>query len=282
MTKLAIIVILFDLSLLSWNACDRLSSNDGNRHPVMEVAGQTLYQEDIDGVMPAGYSAQDSAIFTQKYMYRWAVNALLYDKASNNVDMREINRSTEQFRRDLIINKYKHSLVEGRMQNVIEDSIASYYSRESKRFPLKEAVLKGVFLKVPANTKTNQLESWLGNLSDDNLDKIMRYCTQYALDCKFFNDTWTYSSEISSQMPKGINPRDPNLTSGVIVQTNENEIYYLRICDVIAAGQPMPLELASYEIRNILLNRQKNKIILDFENNLYNEAVKDERIKIFN
>ena len=119
----------------------------------MEVAGQTLYYEDIMEIMPAGLSPTDSSNFAENYIHRWAVNALLYDKAANNVDMKDINRRAEQFKRELIINEYKRGLVENRMKDISEDSIAAFYEKQKDIFPLKEAVVKGVYLKVPANAK---------------------------------------------------------------------------------------------------------------------------------
>lgn len=281
MTK--IVSILFLIGIMSWNACNRLAVSDYGKTPVMEVAGQTLYYEDIMEIMPAGLSPTDSSNFAENYIHRWAVNALLYDKAANNVDMKDINRRTEQFKRELIINEYKRGLVENRMKDISEDSIAAFYEKQKDIFPLKEAVVKGVYLKVPANAKKRiQLEKWLEDLNDGNLDNIMRYCTQYALDCKFFNDTWTNYPEIASLMPEQKDSNDPALTRGTIIQYTEKEIHYLKISGLINAGKPMPLEMAAPDILNILTNKQKHDIIRNFENELYQEAIEDRQLRTFN
>lgn len=264
-------------------SCDRLAVNDYGKTPVMEVAGQILYYEDIMEIMPSGLSSTDSSNFADNYKHRWAVNALLYDKAANNVDMKNINRRVEQFKKELIINEYKKALVESRMENISDDSIEIFYESRKDIFPLDDAVVKGVFLKVPANAKNQkQLVTWLEDLSDENLDNIMRYCTQYALECKFFNDSWTYYSEISPLLLQRLDSTDPQITRGVIVQTSEKENCYMRISGLIHAGKPMPLELATAEIRNILTNKQKHNIIRDFENELYKEAENDNLIKTYN
>ena len=87
MTK--IVPILFLIGIMSWNACNRLAVSDYGKTPVMEVAGQTLYYEDIMEIMPAGLSPTDSSKFAENYINRWAGKALPYHKAAKKGGMKE-------------------------------------------------------------------------------------------------------------------------------------------------------------------------------------------------
>ena len=75
MTK--IVPILFLIGIMSWNACNRLAVSDYGKTPVMEVAGQTLYYEDIMEIMPAGPFPNDSSHFSENYINKWGGNAPL-------------------------------------------------------------------------------------------------------------------------------------------------------------------------------------------------------------
>lgn len=280
MSKTLAIVAMLALLM---DACDRVADFEFGKTPVMEVRGKVLYYEDLMDVMPDGLNSADSANFCESYKHRWAVKNLLYDKAADKVgNMKEINAMAEDFRRELIINEYKRQIVANRMEEISEDSIIAYYDRKKQDFPLREAVVKGVFLKVPATSPLqDQLKQWLGDLNDENLDNIMRYCTQNALACDFFNDTWTPYHSVSAKLIENIDSNDPMLTRSTIVQKDGANVCYLRISGLVKAGQPMPVELASKEIRNIMSNKRKMDIIKAFEEQTYREAIENDKIKTF-
>lgn len=262
-------------------ACDRIAESDLGKTPCLQAGRDVLYCEDIREAMPEGLSPADSAKFSDSYIQRWATDALLMGRAERNVsNKKQINELVEDFRRRLIIADYKQQIVESRIKTVSEDSIRSYYEAHKSRYALTKPVAKGVMLQVPSGSpQQDEIMDYLRELSDEDLDEIMRYCTQYALSCEFFNDYWEDFGNISSKLPEKVNLNAAGLTSAPIVQRKGSWVYYLRLTELIPAGLPMPYEMAADEIRNTLLNRQKIRIIKDYEQQLYEDALKDGKIR---
>ena len=51
----------------------------------MELDGNFLYLEDLQAVLPAGLSKDDSLLFAEHYIRNWAEDVLLYKKAQSNI-----------------------------------------------------------------------------------------------------------------------------------------------------------------------------------------------------
>ena len=72
------------------------------------------------------------------------------------------------------------------------------------------------------------------------------------------------------------------LASHKFVEVSDSiQHYFLRIETYRNSGQVEPFEMAKSRISNILQNKQKADFITKFEDDLYNDAVKDETVNFF-
>ncbi len=250
---------------------------DFTREAVLEVEGEFLYQDEIDNFIPANLSKEDSIYLVESYKKQWVTHTLLYKKAFNNIgNSASIKEQTESYRKELIINQYQQQLIAEKLGEVPEDSLRSYYESNKTLFLLDEAVIKGIFIKIPTSTSDqNELSQWLSNTTDENLENIMRYCTQHSVAYEFFLDTWTPYQKISALLPQKIDANDPILTRGTLVQQSEEYSYYLRITGKCDAGSPQPYEMIQPELYNILLNQEKIRFINQFQQELYQKAINE-------
>lgn len=75
----------------------------------MELDGNFLYREDLQSVLPAGLSKDDSLLFAEHYIRNWVEDILLYDKAQSNIPNNgEIDKLVENYRKALIMHTYQH------------------------------------------------------------------------------------------------------------------------------------------------------------------------------
>ncbi len=109
----------------------------------------------------------------------------------------------------------------------------------------------------------------------------MGYCTQHAVQYEFFIEEWTPYSKIASRLPESVDSNDPKLTRGTVIQQSEGFAHYLRITGKCNAGTPQPYVMVQPELRNILLNQEKIRFINEFQQSLYNNAIKDGQIIFF-
>lgn len=55
------------------------------RTPLVEVAGEYLYKEDLQAALPFHISKDDSVLFAEHYIKNWVEDVLLFDKAEGNI-----------------------------------------------------------------------------------------------------------------------------------------------------------------------------------------------------
>src|SRR5574344_418345 len=274
------IIVLTTIVVIAFCSCNKVVQLDPTKNHIMEVNGNVLSYDDIVKVMPEDLSGQDSAIFVENYKKRWATNILMYDKALRNVGSTdEINELAEIYRRELIINEYEQQLIDQEMPELNEDSIMAFYEKQKEHFPLEEAIVKGIFIKILTSTPNqSKLSRWLSNINDENLDNIMRFCTKTAIYYDFFNDNWVYYSKISSLLPEKMDANDPALSRGTVVLQSDEYSYYLKIIGICQAGEPKPYEFIRPELMNIMANKQKIDFIHNFQEDLYQKALKNNTI----
>ncbi len=274
------IIVLTTIVVIAFCSCNKVVQLDPTKNHIMEVNGNVLSYDDIVKVMPEDLSGQDSAIFVENYKKRWATNILMYDKALRNVGSTdEINELAEIYRRELIVNEYQQQLIDQEMPELNEDSIMAFYEKQKEHFPLEEAIVKGIFIKILTSTPNqSKLSRWLSNINDENLDNIMRFCTKTAIYYDFFNDNWVYYSKISSLLPEKMDANDPALSRGTVVLQSDEYSYYLKIIGICQAGEPKPYEFIRPELMNIMANKQKIDFIHNFQEDLYQKALKNNTI----
>lgn len=281
MKQLAYITIVFVLAL-GVTSCQQ-TLRDFTRDAVLEVEGVVLYQDEIDDFIPEGISASDSTYLVETFKKQWITRVLVYKMAYKNIgNSAEIKQMADAYQKELTINHYQQQLIAENLNEVSEDSLMSYYQKNKELFLLDEAVIKGIFIKLPSSSiEQEDLVNWLSNTTDENLENIMRYCTQHAVFYEFFLESWTPYGKIAHMLPESVDSNDPALTRGSIKQAKEDYTYYLRITGKCNAGQPQPYEMIRPELQNILLNQEKIKFIQTFQQSLYDKAIANGQIKYF-
>ena len=90
------------------------------RTPLVEVAGEYLYKEDLQAALPFHISKDDSVLFAEHYIKNWVEDVLLFDKAEGNIpDNAKIAKLVENYRRALIMHTYQEELVNQKLANEI-------------------------------------------------------------------------------------------------------------------------------------------------------------------
>ncbi len=264
-------------------SCHRSVILDIDREPVMELYGNVLYFDEIETNMPSGLSSPDSVNFVESYKKKWALDKLVYNTALNNVgSSTEIDHLVERYRKELIISEYIDKITTQNIEPVSEDSLYAFYQQQKENFPLSEPVAKGIFIKVATNVPDQaKLSKWISNISDANLENIMRYCTKHASYQQLFLDNWIPFSKVSELMAQPVESTDPVLSRGAVIQQTAEFTYYLKITGLCLAGTPQPFELVESDLNNILTNKAKIDYIKNFYDQLYDKAIRRGTITLY-
>ena len=267
-------------------SCHQTSEDDQSGEPVVRAGEYSLYKSDLRSALPVGVHGADSVQFAEKFIRTWVEDMLMYQQAVENLpDGKEIDERVEAYRRALTVHIYQEKLVEQELGSKVADSeIETYYNTHSEQFVATEPYLKGVFMKVPLHAASlKNVRAWMKNPEgNDNLDRLEKYSISHAVSYECFPDRWKPFSEISLQMPLVKKDLD-NLRGHRSVEVSDSAFrYLLHVCEVLPVGERVPLEYASGEIREILVNLKRAEYIGRMKSDLYKRALEDKKIIYYN
>ena len=269
-------LILFAV-ILSFVTCSDFKRKSGEK-PVARAFDKYLYPNDINDIMPANISASDSVIAARDYIEKWIKKQLLLNKAEINLTEEEqnVDKQIENYKTSLLIYKYEQSLIEQKLDTFISfQEIEEYYNENSSNFMLNDNLVKALFLQVPRTSpEIWKIRRWYRSANEEDIKKLENYCYQYATKYDFFDDSWVYFSEIGKSLPIKIDNPEQYLKYRKFIEIKDSTYYYfVNIKDRRLIGTVSPLEIVSKNIRNIILNKRKIRLIKELEANIYNDAL---------
>jgi hypothetical protein len=277
-----LLLMLISGSLISCG----VRSTDQERVPLLEVEGKFLYLDQVQDIIPPQVSEADSIQIADSYIRKWVTDVLLYENAKRNVvDKEEIERLMNDYKKSLTIHQYQQMLIQQRLpEQPSDEELKSFYENFSSQFVLKENLLKGILLVVPSGAPDlSDVRRWVQSGDTKALEKIEKYSLQHGLSYDYFTDKWMPFNEILKKMPLQIENQSDFLSSHRFYEVSDTlKHYMLSIKSVKKIGETEPYETAKEKISNIILNKLKSEFIMNFENELYKDAIQDGTVTFFN
>lgn len=251
--------------------------------PLVEVAGNFLYKEDLQAVMPIGLSQKDSTAFADEYIRNWAEDELLYQKAEGNIpDNVKIDERVAAFRKALVMHMYEEELVNQELGNTVSDEeVEAYYRQNSGMFRAGQPYIQGLFMKVPLTaSQLSKVRGWYKRNTQDAIDNLSKYGIGNAVSYEYFYDRWIPLSDIAVKLPlKALDTDRDYLNRNRNVEVRDTAFcYFLHVENFLPGGEQLPLEYARSEIKEILINLKRVDFINRMKQDLYKEASEDNDI----
>ncbi|MDE6288971.1 MAG: hypothetical protein K2M00_09330, partial [Muribaculaceae bacterium] len=126
-----------------------LASCGGKKEPVADenylvrVGTARLTSADLHRSIPPGLSPEDSARYVKVYVKDWIDAHLISDIAPAEIDMTEIDRLTEEYRKKLVLLEYRRRLFNSYADSIPEDSLRAYYDVHKGDFILERPLIRG-------------------------------------------------------------------------------------------------------------------------------------------
>jgi hypothetical protein len=265
-------------------ACDGLQ-NKNKEVPIVKVYDKSLYKSDIAETVPEGVRRQDSFQLSKQYIYQWIKNQLLLRKAELNLtdEEKDVSQEIEDYRTSLLIYKYKDKLIKHKLDTALSRSeILSYYSNNKINFKLQNTIVKAYYVKVPhVYSGIDKLKYWCDTTNTEKIKKLNSYCRQYAIEY-IPNDRWIEIAEINNFLKKETHDLPHNIRKGQIIESKDESFYYLLyIIDKRDKNEIAPLKYVENRIKNILINKNKNKFLRNLEEQIYSNAMNNGNIKFY-
>jgi hypothetical protein len=258
-----------------------LSNKDEEQLAV--VGSHILYREDLDAVIPIELTGADSAAIADNYIRKWATEMLVYENAERYLrNDKRINEKVESYKCGLMIYNYQQHYAEERLDEPSDEDVFAYYNQDSTKYVLDDAIIKGVMISVPVGIRNiEQLRKHIQKLSEKDIEYIEKFSYKNASSYDYFVDRWVKYADLKRKMP--LPSSAENVTHG---GKNSYEIadsafvYMLHISDYRAKGEVAPFDYVRETVKAALYKKEKREFLINFEKNIYDEAVKSGKVKI--
>ncbi len=239
---------------------------------IVAVGNEVLTGAELSSAVPAGLSEADSAAFAQAYIRNWTDRKLIANVAAREVDLNEIDALVEEYREELIMNRYRREMVRRADNTEFSlDSLQAYYDSHRDEFVLERPLVQGVYLKVPdTSPKLAQIKRLYKSTRPVDIDRLDQAANAEAVHFDYFRDRWVDWEQIENRIPYEFSggaaaflraARPLEVSSG-------GYTYLLKIDQYLLPGETMPFEAARPVVRDRLLNSLRRRYDTQLRNEL--------------
>jgi len=275
------------LSLISFGACNyfRKQGEEKTKDAVARVFDKYLYPENLAGIVPQNASRKDSLAAIKNYIDNWIHQQVVLHKAESNLDenKKDVEDKLEEYRNSLIRYAYEKALVEQRLDtNVSEKEIEQFYNANPGNFELKSNILKVIYLKLNKKSpKLNKVRDWYISTGKKEREQLRDYCRQYALNYFLDDETWLLFDDLLKEIPLKTYDQEQFLHNNRNIEIEDSTtIYFVSIRGFKVKNSLSPLSFERNNIRNMIINQRKLKLIEEMERQAYDDARKNGEFEI--
>ncbi len=257
------------------------------RSPIVRAHDAYLYQEDIEGIVQKGMSLEDSADRVNRYIDSWARKQLLIKEATKNIvfDEAEIERKILDYRYSLMGYEYQSYYVNKNLvSEVTDEEIQNYYTEHIDNFTLKQNIIRSRFINLPIGApNTVDVKKLLYSNKEDDIETLKNYCLSFATSYQLNDSVWINFEELVRSTPLAELDNKVRFlkTKKYSESVDSTNLYYLRILEYKMSDELSPMEFVKDQIKNIIINKRKITLARQLEEDVYQQAVRNNEIEIY-
>lgn len=280
--KYIFIVVLFGLII----SCDYFNKTEVEDNAVARVGSIFLNHSDIAEVIPKDASKADSLLIANNYIQNWIKEQLVLEKAELNLkdEQRNFEKQIQDYRKTLLIYSYENQLINEILDtNVSTEEIADYYKENHQVFVLKNDIVKVRYLKVSRNAPNiKKIKKYYNSKDSVELNKLKELAHQYAEQFHFNDNEWILLNEIRKEVPNSANI-DGNFLRGnkSVILEDSLSMHFIYFLDFKLEKDVSPLSFETENIKSMIINKRKLKLLHQVKNDLYEQALNKKDIEIY-
>lgn len=277
-----IVIIILAISLLA--GC--MKTDPDSSKVVANVYGKKLHLSELEGIFPKSLSKEDSLQLVKGYVDRWVRKQLMLNRAEKNLSeqQKDVSTQIDDYRSSLLIFKYEQEYIRQRLDTVIAHSeIVGFYNENASNFILNHGIVKALFIKVRLDDQNyEKIKGLYKSSKEADIQALDNVAYQFVIKYDYFNDQWIPFSQILKELPNSVdNPEQFLLRNKSIEMNDETFAYFVNLRDVIHKGNQSPIEYETENIKSIILNKRKQRLVQSLETNIYNDARNYNHFEIF-
>lgn len=256
---------------------------------IARIGREDLTREDIAANIPAALTGEDSVAYVKAYVDKWFVRQLKIEEAGTLFveSEQDIEKLVDDYRQSLLTSRVDQYYIDNQMDKVVTDEqVAEYYNAHKSDFTLDRTLVKGRVLRFDATYRQSK-----------RLKEQMKKATTSAEAEKSFSDVcekngfqlidnraeWVNFSDFLANLPVlAAQDNEPLLDKlGVQEMKMGKDCYYFDFTSVCRKGNVAPLEVVAENIRRILLTRRRAELIRAHEEQIFQSAEAEGRLRRF-
>ncbi len=272
-------LLIFTLVLITSFSCKK---EDIHPQAIARVNDVYLYEKDLQKALPSNYSKEDSILFRSSFINSWAKEQLLLQKAKLNIDtQKEIDKMVTNYKKELLIDKYKEALLVQNLDTVItDDDIENFYEKNKEIYRLNEILLKlkYIYFNKDISDKKELVKLFKSdNYSDTQLlnEEKLKFISSNLND-----SIWINYKSVTKRLPFLTDLKKPKKIK-FLQKEDSIGVYLIAVKDVLYRNDIAPRSYVEPVIRQMILHKRKLQLIKEIEKTLLEDATKDKQFETF-
>lgn len=279
-------ILLFWIGTLALTSCSLFTAGESKEY-VARVHDTYLERKEVERAIPKNLSKEDSLIFANNFINRWATNQLLLEGAKINLPQEkqeEFALMVNEYRRILYSEAYKDLIIASKMDTVISDAeIEEYFEQNENNFKLNETLVKVRYIALDLDYgQINELKKQFRRYNDLDREELENEAIKF--DNYSLNDSiWVKARDLEKRIPllKDQNSTDYLKKDKFTELSDSLSLYLIIIKDIRTTGDQAPLSYIKPTIKQILLNKRKLKFEKYFKKDITKDALENHTFEIF-
>jgi hypothetical protein len=175
-------------------------------------------------------------------------------------------------------------MVEQQLDTVLSDSeVQTYYYQYKQDFQLQDPIVKGVYFRIlRSSNRLREFRDVAHSYGDLAYKRLVDLGAQVAEYTDSFEENWLSFPLLMQKMPGIVQDPKQFLQRYKYLEAEDDRYFHFaRIIDFKLPGESAPLEFVKQEIRDILLNKRKMDFLKQLEESIYNEAVIQNDVEVY-
>ena len=259
-------------------------SPPGEESPlVARVYDRELHEADLAGIAPPGLAPDDSLTLLDNYVEQWIRQAVILSKAEKNVT-EDFSRELQEYKNSLLAYAYERQVLDQILDTVVTPAqIREYYENHKADFPLKNSIVKAVYVVAPvkspvvAKLKKIIVRSQFGE--SDILD-LEETASRNGFTGYYDAETWIPFYTLQAAVPVTAYNEQLFLKNNRSITLSDDSLFYAaRILNYRVSDDVSPLEVQRDNIRALILNHRKTEALNKLRSDLLKEAEESGNVK---
>ncbi len=251
---------------------------------VAQVGNRFLYKEEIRNLIPPGTPYKDSINMLRQYINSWALKYLIVEKAESQLtkEDKDVEQELEDYRNSLLAYRFEKLYIDKRLDTTVTEEVSrNYYINNASNISLNNSVVKARVIKISAKSPNlARVRNMYKAVELEEIDELEKLCYNSADRYNNFNNNWVDLAQVAREIPLDLFTCEREIKYKRHIEIGDSLYqYFAFFTEVITPDEIPPFEYYLPRIKEIIISKRKQNLILQLEKDLIREAQENNRIK---